>query len=341
MIAQDYWSELKRLAGLLTEPDALPGHLFAAAEQLYRFFIQLSGMDDADHSARTNVLLPQGKAIGSIWAAHCIRDYRRTNVFLRGTLQAIRAAGRRFPGQPIHVLYAGCGPFATLALPLIPLLDGQPVVFTCLDISPGSLGYLRKIVTALHLTPWIHDIVLADATEYRVNPAMPVHVLVGEMMMNGLVREPQVAAMLHLAPQLAPGGLLIPQCITVQAGLLHPTRNQARMMRPEGPDGEVYHLLPPAFEWSLATIAARADQVDPDIFPEMEVLLPPDRDPQFSELALFTRIQVFESERLECWESVLTYPLPLLQLGVDPSIRKIGLRYQLGSLPGFAWRVID
>ena len=336
MAAQEHWRTLQRLAGILTNPEAAQGELFLASRELYDLFMFVSGIDPQGAGARDDLHLPQGKALAPAWAAHCVQDYQRTGAFLRGLLNAVRAARQRFPGHSIHVLYAGCGPFATLALPLIPLLDGQPVTFTLLEVSPVSVAYLQKTIAALGLSPWIRRIILADATGYQAEPAWPVHVLVGEMLQAGLREEPQVAAMRNLAPQLVAGGFLVPQCITVQLGLLHPGRNQDRMMG-TGIDNEpVYQLLPPAFELSAAAILA----MPATDFPEFEVDIPADRDPGFRQLALFTRLQVFEQERLDVWASALTQPLILLPLLPGQSVRKIGLRYQQGSHPGFQWRVI-
>ncbi len=335
MAAQEHWRDLQRLGGILTNPDAAPGNLFLASRELYQLFMFVSGIDPQGAGARDDLHLPQGKALAPAWAAHCVRDYQRTSAFLCGLLHAVRAARRRFPGHPIHVLYAGCGPFATLALPLIPLLDGQPVTFTLLEVSPVSVGYLKRTIAAFGLSPWIRRIVLGDATDYRADPACPVHIVVGEMLQAGLREEPQVAATRNLAPQLAAGGFLLPQSITVQLGLLHPGRDRDRMMGTEMNNDPVYQLLEPAFELSAATVMAMlgAD------YPELEVDIPTDRDPAFSQLALFTCLQIFGQAQLDVWASGLTQPLLLQQLSGQP-IRKIGLRYRQGSHPGFEWRVI-
>lgn len=313
------------------------GALFRASEELYQFLLQVSGLEPDKFSSQRDQQLPQGKALAAIWAAHCILDYRRTHVFMRGLLAAIQAARLRFPHTQIHVLYAGCGPFASLALPLLPLLEAGAVVFTLLEVNPQSFGYLQETVRNLELSPWVQNIVLADATTYQTDPGQPVHVLLGEMMQAGLRQEPQVAAMHNLAPQLVAGGLMVPQCITVQAGLLHPVRNQARMLSMEAPAEHAFQLLEPVFELSAATISARANMN----FPAMEVHIPVDLDPGFRQLALFTRIQVFENEWLDVWESALTEPIALTKFTNDTPVRKIGLQLNLGSHPGFEWRVLE
>lgn len=338
MDVQGQWPVLKQLAGTLMDPANSPGHLFQACEALYQLFLETADVDLEDPQLRRDAQTPGGKALAPIWAALCIKDFQRTCGLLRGLLAAIQRAGERFPNTTIHVLYAGCGPFASLAVPLIPLLEGQPVAFTLLDVSPISLGYVEKTIANLDMAPWILEIVLADATQYQVDPTMPVHVVVTEMMQTGLQHEPQVAAMWNLVPQLLAGGFIIPESITVQAGLLHPGRNMDRMLNPEGPDGEVYQLLEPAFEWSPATISAKNDGL---IFPEIEVEIPVDRDPDFKQLALFTRIRIFEEICLEAWDCALTLPLPLMRLEPDESRPKIGLRYRVGTDPGFQWRVIN
>ncbi len=337
MGAATNWSELKRLAQVLTGPIRSDGELFRASEDLYQLMLQVSGLEPDSGSMQRDIRLPQGKALASVWAAHCILDYRRTRVFLRGLLGAIQAARLRFPGTQIHVLYAGCGPFASLALPLIPLLEEGTVAFTLLEINPQSFDYLQETVKNLGLSRWIRNMVLADATEYHVDPTQPVHVLLGEMMQAGLRQEPQVAAMLNLAPQLVTGGLMVPQCIKVQAGLLHPVRNQARMLSTELPVEPAYQLLEPAFELSVATVATQGHTV----FSELEVNLPANRDPGFRQLALFTRIQVFGNECLDVWDSALTQPVHLSTLVPESPVRKIGLHYVPGDQPEFSWRVID
>lgn len=57
----------------------------------------------------------------------------------------------RFPGEIIHILYAGCGPFALLCLPLLPLLAGQAVHFTLLDVHARAVESVQAILAAWRL----------------------------------------------------------------------------------------------------------------------------------------------------------------------------------------------
>src|SRR5688572_22921624 len=58
-----------------------------------------------------------GRAIGPLEAARCVWDYQRTVAFLRAVDRAIADALERFPGETVHLVEAGCGPLAPLALP--------------------------------------------------------------------------------------------------------------------------------------------------------------------------------------------------------------------------------
>lgn len=336
----DPWDVLKHAAERLVAPGAPPGEVAAACNALHDLLRRVSGLDESNPAARRNASLPSGKVLGPVWAAYCLKDFLRTRAFARGILQAIRTARRRFPGTPVHVLYAGCGPFAGLILPVIPFLEKDEAVFTLLEIMPSSVVLLKKTLDAFGITPWVRAVVQADATTYQIDASSPVHVLVGEMMQAGLEQEPQVAVMMNLAPQVTPGGILVPECIALETGLLHPRRNQERMTQADGPGGgDVCRLLGPVFELSQTEIAQwKAGGVSD--FPEIEIELPADRDPAFRQLALFTTMRVFGSERLGTWDCGLTQPLVVLSLSADQPVRSVGFQYQTGARPGMRYRVV-
>ena len=337
MVENEHWQTLRRLAETITAPEITPGNLFRATEELYRLLVSASGLEEQNPAALHHLWLPEGKALGPVWAARCLLDYQRTRAFLRGVFSAIEAARLRFPHTQIHVLYAGCGPFASLVLPLIPLLKRGSVAFTMLEVSPVSVEYLQKTVATFQISDWIRRIVVADATTYQCDPRQPVHIIIGEMLQAALQREPQVAATRQLAPQLMPGGFFIPEYITVQVGLLHPLRNQERMMSLETPDEAAFILLEPAFELSLGT----AGNLQTNDFPEIEVEIPAGHDPGFRQIALFTHIQVFAEETIAMWESSLTEPLVIMPQTLENPVERIGFRYQTGNDPGFLCRAMD
>ena len=63
-----------------------------------------------------------GLAVSPKMAAMCAEDYMRTIRFIRGTHDAILSIRKESPERPVRILYAGCGPHATLCIPLMVLL---------------------------------------------------------------------------------------------------------------------------------------------------------------------------------------------------------------------------
>lgn len=307
------------------------GQWFLAAQAMHRLLSEVAGVSAGDPLYQQPIALPSGKALAPIWAAHCIQDFLRTRVFLRGVLQAIEACRQRFPHTPLQVLYAGTGPFAALALPLFPLLDPEKVRFTFLEISPQSIACLEKVLTAFAFEPWVSEIICADATTYQAAEAP--HMVIMEMMQAGLRREPQVAACLHLAPQMVPGGCMIPQRIRIQAGLIHPQRDLERIMGATAASEPVLHELGSVFELSEYTALPATG-----VFPEVYLEFPEDQAPGFSQLALLTKIQVYQDETLRYWDSGLTQPLLLHMNASELQGQTLGFQYQLGPDPGFHWR---
>ncbi len=111
---------LKSLADVLLSPRAERGRLRAAAAELYSLFSSVVGVGDGSNHPNDSeeTWLASGKAISPRDAARCVLDYRRTSKFLRGLHAAVLEARERFPDAAIEILYAGCGPFAPLAVPL-------------------------------------------------------------------------------------------------------------------------------------------------------------------------------------------------------------------------------
>ncbi|HEU0076054.1 MAG TPA: hypothetical protein VFQ76_00290, partial [Longimicrobiaceae bacterium] len=208
---------LKEIADELLSDQADDDGLKAAAAGLYSLCSSITGMDGADDSEGTR--LPGGEAIAPRDAARCVLDGRRTSAFLRGLHAAILEARRRFPGVPTEILYAGCGPFAPLAVPLTTRFGPGEIRFTLLDVHGRSLDAARRIFQALGKSAFVRDYVRCDAASYRHDAPHPIHVVVVEAMLAALEREPQVAITMNLGPQLCPGGIFVPERITVDCCL--------------------------------------------------------------------------------------------------------------------------
>jgi hypothetical protein len=268
-------------------------------------------------------MLPAGKAISPVFASMCITDSQRTKQFIYGTYLAIQAARIKFPGQTIHLLYAGTGPFATLCLPLTTVFRPDEVQFTLLDIHPYNIQTLPKVFDAFDAGKFVREIVQTDATTYVANE--PVHIILTESMAAALKGEPQVALTLHLAPQLISGGFLIPQCITVSAGLLHPQKDLVRMMSFEAPPVACYETL-------ATLLVLNRHTRYPEDFQPVTINIPIDIvDKGYTRLYLFTEIMVFDQVQLLPWASGLTQPLSLTM----PQSGRSCFQYLMGEKPGF------
>lgn len=101
--------------------------------------------------------------------------------------------------------------------------------FTFLDIHQSSIDSVRRLVQ--HFGFGKCDFVVADATTYR-HPR-PIDLAIVEAMQAALSKEPQVAIVRNLAPQLAEGGIMIPQRVTVDVvlvdGVAVPPQSRVRL----------------------------------------------------------------------------------------------------------------
>ncbi len=160
---------------------------------------------------KSEILLSGGIALSSFDAAVCVDDYIRTARFIKGTYFAIQELQQKFPDQKINILYAGCGPYATILLPLLPLLSKEDIHITLLDINEYSITFINTLLIKLELNYYDIDVWQANAITYKYPQSKSLHLIITETMFQALTREPQVAVTANLAPQITEGGMLIPE----------------------------------------------------------------------------------------------------------------------------------
>ncbi|MBI5413501.1 hypothetical protein HZA42_04105 [Candidatus Peregrinibacteria bacterium] len=192
------------------------------------------------YSDKDSTQLKSGLAVSPSGAAACLLDYERTRQFVRGLNMAITEARKHFHDEVIQVLYAGCGPFAPLAIAQCWTFSPDKVQFTLLDIHETSVDIARAIVQSFDLKRHCPRIIKADATKYKCQGARP-HIVVTETMMSTLMYEPQAAITANLAPEMRHGGIFVPEEVALDAYIEEPPES-GHLDGPKRPLGLVFRL---------------------------------------------------------------------------------------------------
>lgn len=336
--------KLRHITEILLNPEDNYSQLTKAIDDLYSLFLSTSRLEVDDTENRDDVYLSKGKAIGTTWAAMCVKELMRTKYFLRGLYAGIKAAQESFPNTCIHILYAGTGPFATLAIPMTTVFTSDEINFTFLEINPVSIQHLKKNITAFDALDYVNDIIQCDATTYQVNNMMPVHIVLTETMQNALQKEPQVSIAMNLVPQMVAGGFLIPQSIKIKAVLMNPKKVAERLTSPDFGNQKYYHTLKTIFELNKSTLSHCAVGCISDstyAFPEIIVELPSDIDSDYYDLNLLTHIQIFGDVELTNYQCSLNMPKRLVLLNKESTIsNKISFQYVISDTPGFKYKFV-
>jgi len=323
---------LRSLAAVLLEPSAPRDALDRAASSLHGLLLHVSDLEH-DPESLLESTLPSGRALSPLEAGRCTLDPVRTAVLLRGVSAAIAAAREHARGRRIEVLYAGCGPFAPLVLPLLVLGEAGDLRVTFLDVHVAAIAALRRVVERLEVGVAVADALVRDAAADAPVRGTAVDVVVVEAMQRSLGHEPQVAIVRNLVPLLAPHGALVPERIRVDLVLSDPEVEiadgfaSARAEATRIPVGTV-------FELSRRSVSA---PLDADGFlPPVDVTLPVPIGPGARPM-LFTRVDAFGAHTLATAASGLTVPEPLWRVPDLPAGSRLAFRYRLGSDPGLAW----
>jgi hypothetical protein len=328
-------ADLKRIGAAILASGPNLHDAFLPTEELRKMAERLSGVDFSGN-ADTGVGqsdLPSGLAISPMMAAWCARESLRSAAFIQGAAAALQQAARERAGCPLRVLYAGCGPFALLVLPLMALWPASFARFTLLDIHGEALDYARTLVSAVGLDDRVAAWVEADATTYRIDPDAMPDVIISETMTAALAHEPQVAIARHLLAQ-APGALMVPATVRVDCMLCDHVKEKPNAIAPQR---DRIHLGK-VFELNAESIAQWSG-LGQGPLPAGAVTLPPVLEPRYH-LRLMTHIDVFNGIVLADYACSLNTPRFLPGKPAFKGGEALEFSYRLGADPGIDFRVL-
>ncbi len=310
------------------------GKLRNAANEYYANLSAISGIGDDSENGEDDepTILKSGKAISPKDAARCVLDFARTSAFLRGINSAIDTAKKRFPSEKIEILYAGCGPFAPLAIPFGLKFSADEICFTLIDIHAPSIDSAERIFQTLDLKDFIGEFIQTDAALFQAANGKKFHIIITETMQKALEKEPQVAITLNLAKQLRENGIFIPQKILIEACLAD---FQKEFTMSSGEKLERRRInLGNIFELSVE------NSTDENTLFLPKILEIPSGIKTEMCLMLLTKIEIFDSFRLDDYDSGITYASILRDFTEIEAGQKIEFRYIRGENPHFAYRLI-
>jgi len=297
----------------------------------YAPFSPLPGGNLAEGETR----LSSGLAVSPSMAAMCLNEHLRTQRFFSGLKQAVEVLLKDKPARQVSVLYAGCGPWATLALPLMSVYPASALRFTLLDIHPQSIASAQSLIGNLGFADYINDYVIADASEYRIATGELPDIILTETMNVTLRNEPQVAICRNLIGQ-APQAIMIPEQVRIDLVQLAPAKEHSMVSSDyKGeiplPQRERIHLGE-VFTLDKGNIT-RWQSMDSDSLPAKSIALPEFLDPRL-QLNLLTTITTYGDTTLSDYDSSLTLPVKLqVGEGVVPG-HPVHFHYRLGAYPG-------
>ncbi len=325
-------NELKRLTTQILNPEKELKDLIPQAIALRDLFEKLTNFraDTGQDIGAGQTRLDSGLAISPALAAMCIRELFRTLAFIRGLHEAINDAAKT--RCPVRVLYAGCGPYALLALPLMTVLPRERVVFTLLDIHQECLDKASALIASFGLGHYVEECICTDATRYQIPKEKLPHVIVSETMAVALHNEPQVSIARHLLKQ-APTALMVPQSVSVEVCLINWSREHVLMPAdfvgefPEPDRDRIY--LGKIFELDAANIQ-NWEGIEGDTLPAGKVKIPSSLERKYKP-CLLTNITVYGQHRLQNYDCSLTLPQRLR--GKIEAGDELQFYYQLGNNP--------
>jgi len=296
-----------------------------------------------DKQSDDNEIVVQGGiALSSSGAADCVDDYLRTVNFIKGIYKALDNLIVLFPDRNINILYAGCGPYATLILPLLPLFKKERINAVLIDINASSIESVQKIISIIGFEDYNLELIEADATTYIIPKNFEIDLAISETMHYALTREPQVAISRNIIGQLPQHAIFIPQEIKIDLAYTFFDYEPSLKMDINGIKG--YKNMQPyiynVFVDRLLTINKEhfvgnflVSKIETDYYTL------PINFSNHPDICLFTEIKIFEDIELKTAESYITNPYCLVSMYGISNYTEIQFAYDYGEIPKWTYKL--
>ncbi|MBO9584288.1 MAG: hypothetical protein J7574_09025 [Flavobacterium sp.] len=296
---------------------------------------------EGKHLSDNEVIVKGGVALSSSSAADCVDDYLRTTNFIKGVFKALNSLDVLFPERNINILYAGCGPYATLILPLLPLFNKERIKAVLIDINKTSIESVQQIISIIGLESYNLRLIEADATTYIIPKDFEVDLAVSETMHYALTREPQVAISRNIIKQLPQHGIFIPQEIKID--LVYTFFDYEPSLKVDINGIKGYKNMQPyiynVFVDRLLTINKEhfvGDNLVSKI--ETDYYSLPIEFSNFPDICLFTEIKIFEDIELKTAESYITNPYCIVSMYSIKDYPQIQFIYDFSEMPKWTYK---
>lgn len=338
-----YKEELVFIVRSIVESNTDISHI-AAAEKLSFFYKKITTVQE--HLSKNNeTIVTGGVALSSFEAGSCVDDYLRTVFFIKGIHKALTKLCIDYPEKSINILYAGCGPYATLLLPLLSLFEKERINAILLDINVSSLNSVQNLISIIGLEEYKLQLIEANAITYSKPENFIIDLAISETMHYGLTREPQVAIVKNIIAQMPAHGILIPQEINIDLAYTffakEPFVNDA-VHNVKGHN----ELQPYAFRIDLGRLFTISKehfngQIKSESKFESNFYNLPDDYSNHPDLCLFTELVIFEDTELKTAESYITNPYCVTSLYNFEDTSTFQLVYDITGIPQWTYNLQD
>jgi len=332
MSTETFRLELDQITKVIIQEPLDYLELNRGVDDLLALFEKASGFNTQTAAQDSNIELEQGVAIGAKWAALCVKDMMRTRKFLRGINKAISDRLKSYPDEPVRVLYTGTGPFATLLLPLTTQYSPDELQIFGIEVNQETFKHVQKVIQSFGSEAYFYKMECCDATTVHLSLEQPIHILVTECLQRALEKEPQVAILANLLPQLNSDVVLIPEAVDLHVGLLKSTIFNG-MNKAKAEDGIV--VSKSVFNLTKKEILnfINSRNLDMEEYSTKHVSFSKADIEASNMLAILTKITTYDEEMLDINESGLT--VLCLRNDINAKMLNEGLRifYEMSNSP--------
>lgn len=333
-----YKQELTIIVQSIIASNTIDEHT-TCARNLSEFYEKIATVN---HFENNEVHVKGGVALSSSGAADCVDDYLRTVYFIKGVYKALTKLCIDFPERSINVLYAGCGPYATLILPLLPLFNKDRIKAILLDINTASIASVHHILSVTGLNDYSLELIETDAITYTKPEEFTIDLAISETMHYALTREPQVAITRNIVSQLSSHGILIPEEIKIDLTYTYSDHEPSLKDAKSEVKGrnEIQPYPHSVFVDRLFTISKELfGNTSQDLEFKSDFYKLPDDFSNHPDVCIFTEIRIFEDIELKTAESYITNPFCLVSMYNLTEYSEIQFLYDFSDIPKWSYNV--